>query len=92
MTNLRDELAAVIQHAAKEKGADAPTYLFEASILAQAVIDHITPTLLKVLYDLDDIAKRGKEPFTSHKWLFYCRDVAEKSATKLRTLLGKGDL
>jgi hypothetical protein len=38
---------------------------------------------------LADIAKRGKDPFTSHKWLVHSRDVAEQALITINKLLGE---
>lgn len=57
---------------------------------AQAVIDYLSPMMREVVADLEDISKRGEEPFTSHQWLFYSRDVAKKRLASLECWREKG--
>ena len=68
------------------------TYLDEAVIKQHEITIQQNRDVMRMARDdFADIAKRGVEPFTSHKWLFYCHDVASKQVAALDAALKGGE-
>lgn len=61
--------------------------VFEPCCATEQTIQQQREVMRMAREDFADIAKRGVELFTSHKWLFYCRDIALKQVAALDAAL-----